>query len=313
MPNKVWVEAYRPDNLKGFVFQNKNHKKEFEKFVSEKSFPHLLLKGHRGTGKTTLAFILKNELEIPDVDFKVINASDDNSVDNVRMSVKGFAQTMPVGDMKIVFLDEADFLSNNAQAALRRLMEEYSDTVRFILTCNLPHKIMPELKSRCREFEFKSFNKKEMAIHLAKILKKEGVKLHNNDVDILHNYVSDAYPDMRKALLNVESNVYDGILYDSLEVSNKDKTLVSMVEQLNEGKWLEVRESIIQNIENDEWEEFYRFFYDNLDQIEGFNNNTHNWMKGIIIIAEHLRFHGQVADPEINFSAFMIKLAEVLQ
>lgn len=313
MPKKLWVEAYRPNTLDGFVFQNDQHRQAFEKFVSEKSIPHLLLKGHRGTGKTTLAFVLKHELGIPDVDFKVINASDDNSVDTVRTSVKGFAQTMPTEDFKIVFLDEADYLTQNAQAALRRMMEEFSETVRFILTCNKPHKIIPELKSRCQEFTFNEFSKKDMAVHIAKILKTENVKVKDKDIQIIHDYVDDAYPDMRKLLMNVESNVRDGVLYDSMEVSDKDKTLVAMIEQLNEGKWLDVREAIIQNVENDEWEEIYRFFYDNLDQVEGFHGNTKNWMKGILIIAEHLRFHGQVADPEINFSAFMIKLSGVVE
>lgn len=313
MPKKLWVEKYRPNTLDGFLFQNKSHEDTFRNYIEEKSIPHLLLKGHRGTGKTTLAFILKNELEIPDVDFKIINASDDNSVDVVRNSVKGFAQTMPMGDFKIVFLDEADYLTHNAQAALRGMIEEFSDTVRFILTCNKPHKIIPELKSRCQEFMFNEFDKKGMAVHAYGILKKEGVKLHENNVDILTDYIEDSYPDMRKLLMNLEGNVREGILYDAFEASDKDKTLVAMVEQLNKGKWLEVREGIVQNVENDEWEEIYRFFYDNLDQIEGFDGNTKNWMKGILIIAEHLRFHGQVADPEINFSAFMIKLAGVVE
>ena len=313
MPKKLWVEKYRPSTLDGFLFQSEAHQKAFEQYIEDKSIPHLLLKGHRGTGKTTLAFILKAELDIPDADFKVINASDDNSVDTVRNSVKGFAQTMPMGDFKIVFLDEADYLTQNAQAALRRMMEEFSDSVRFILTCNKPHKIIPELKSRCKEFTFNEFDKEGMAVHAYSILKKEGVKLHEKDVQILKDYVEDAYPDMRKLLMNMEGNVRDGVLYEAFESTDKDKALVGMIEQLNKGKWLDVREGIVQSVENDEWEDIYRFFYDNLDQVEGFDGNTKNWMKGIILIAEHLRFHGQVADPEINFSAFMIKLSGVVE
>ena len=309
---KLWVQAYRPDTLDGFVFQNSSHEEKFKQYIEDKSIPHLLLKGHRGTGKTTLAFILKNELGIASTDFKVINASDDNSVETVRTSIKGFAQTMPMGDFKIVFLDEADYLTANAQAALRRMMEEFSDTVRFILTCNKPYKIIPELKSRCVEFSFNEFDKKSMAVHVVRIMKKEGVKVHDNNAQIIRDYVDDAYPDMRKLLMNVESNVKDGVLYDFVEASNMDRVLVEIVEQLNKGKWLEVRDSLIKDMQNDEWEEIYLFLHDNLDQIEGFAGNTKKWMAGVVLITEYLHKHYDYPHPEMTFSALMIRLHGVL-
>jgi replication factor C small subunit len=286
--------VYRPEKIADYVFQNESHKDRFTKFIAEQSIPHLLLKGHRGTGKTTLAFILKNELGVADGDFKVLNASDDNSVDTIRNSVKGFSQTMPLGDFKIVFLDEADYLTPNAQAALRRMMEEYADTVRFILTCNKPHKIIDELKSRCQEFLFNEFDKGEMAVHAFEILKKEGVK--NIEAEIIKAYVDESYPDMRKLLQNMEGNIIDGVLVESMDVDDTARLMVNVVEQLTKGKWLEVRENIIQNVEGGEWDDIYRFLYDNIDQVEGFDDIM-NWKKAIIIIADHIRFNQQVADP----------------
>ena len=310
MPNKLWVESYRPQSIDDYVFQTDEHKTRFMEFIKKKSIPHLLFSGHRGTGKTTLALILKNELGIEDGDFKVLNASDDNSIDTIRGAVKSFAQTMPMGDFKIILLDEADYLSNNAQAALRGMMEEYSDTVRFILTCNKPHKVIPEIReSRCQEFVFKEFDRNAMAVHAITILRAEKVKIR--DAELIEMYVDEAYPDMRKLLQSLESNIIDGELQDPLENSAMGKVLVSIVEQLSKGKWLEVRENLVNEVEDSEWDDVYRFLYDNLDQIEGFDN-TDNWKKGIVIIADHVRFHSQVADPEINFSACMIRLSGVL-
>jgi len=310
MPNRLWVEVYRPEEIANYVFQNESHKERFTKFITEQSIPHLLLKGHRGTGKTTLAFILKNELGIADGDFKILNASDDNSVDTIRNSVKGFAQTMPLGDFKIVFLDEADYLTPNAQAALRRMMEEYADTVRFILTCNKPHKIIPEIKSRCQEFLFNEFNKSDMKVHAYHILKKEGIK--NIKAEVIEAHVDECYPDMRKLLMNMEGNIIDGELVESMDVDDTARLMINVVEQLTKGKWMEVRENIIQNVESGEWDDIYRFLYDNIDQVEGFDDIM-NWKKAIIIIADYIRFNQQVADPEINFSSCMIKLSNILE
>lgn len=310
MPKKLWVEKYRPTTLDGYIFQNEKHKERIEKFIKEKSIPNLLLAGHRGTGKTTLARIIKNELGIEDGDFKVLNASDENSVDVIRGSIKSFSQSMPLGDFKIVFLDEADYLSANAQAALRGMMEQYSDSVRFILTCNRTHKIIPELRSRCQEFTFNEFDKKAMAKAILGILKKEKVEA---DPKILKEYITDAYPDMRKLIMNVEGNISEGVLQEQFEVSDKISTMVSITEELNNGKWLKAREAIIQNVEEGDWEDIYRFMYDHLDEIKGFEGNPENWAQGICIIADALHKHAIVADPEINFSAFMIRLSGVVK
>lgn len=307
MPNKLWVEKYRPKSISDYIFQNEDHQKRFLKFIEDKSIPHLLLSGHRGTGKTTLAFILKAELEIEDADFKILNASDENSIDTIRNSIKGFAQTLPMGEFKIVFMDEADYLTPNAQAALRRMMEEYSDTVRFILTCNKVHKIIPEIKSRVQEFVFNEFDKKKAAAYAVKILKKEGVEFSKEK---LVEYIKLSYPDMRKLIQMMQQNVVDGVLQDPVENSGIVKTMAEVTIYLKDDDWVTAREKAVESIGEDEWEECYQFLYDYLHELGKFQD-TEKWRQGIIIIADHLYKHSLVSNPEINFSACMLRLAGV--
>ena len=315
MLTKLWVETYRPTTLDDYVFQNPKNEEVVREFVRKQSIPHLVLSGSRGTGKTTLAFILKNELGVADGDFKVLNASDDNSIENIRGAVKTFISVMPIGDFKIVFLDEADYLSRNAQSALRRMMEEFSDNARFILTCNHPKKIIPEIyDSRCTHLQLNEFKKDDMVVKAYNILKCEGIKIKTDEeIALLKQYVDDCHPDMRKLIQSLESNVINGVLMDSVEVSGLDVKLVEITDQLNEGKWMEVREGIVDTIEAHEWEELYRLLYDNIDQIAGFEKNTAVWKQAIVIIADHLRHHMVIQDPEINFSACMIKLSRLVE
>ena len=312
MPKTLWAEAYRPDTLDGYVFQSEKHKKLLAKWVEEGSIPHILMMGLKGTGKTTLAYIIKQIMGVEDADFKEINASDENSIETIRGKVKAFAETMAVGDFKIMLLDECDFLSANAQAALRRITEKYSDNVRFIFTCNHPHKVSDAIRSRCTEMQFTGFDKDEMTVHAFKILKKEGVKIKDDeDIELLKQYVDECHPDMRKLLSTLENNTVDGKLQDYIEFSDMGAKLVNIISQLNDGDWMAVRQGVIETIEDHEWEEIYRFLYDNLDQIEGFKMNSAAWKKAMIIIAQHVWKHGQVADAEINFTSCMIMLSEI--
>ena len=147
---ELWVEKYRPKQVSEYVFRDLLHKQRIENWISEGGIPHLLFSGGAGTGKTTLALLLVNELKVAEYDFLQINASRDNGVDLMREKLTNFGQTMPFGEYKVVLLDEADYLTPNGQAILRGIMEQYHEILRFILTCNYPNRIIPAIHSRCQ-------------------------------------------------------------------------------------------------------------------------------------------------------------------
>ena len=233
------VEKYRPKTLSEYVFRDDHQRKQVEQWVKEKTIPHLLFSGNAGIGKTTLAKVLFNELEVNDLDILEINASRTNSVDDIRNTIINFVQMIPFGDFKIVLLDEADYLSPNAQAALRGVMEEYHTTSRFILTCNYPNRIIPALHSRCQGFHIERIDQTEFTTRVAKILMDEGV---TPDLDILDTYVKATYPDLRKCINTVQMNSQEGTL---IAPANADKGeadyKLEMTELFKAGKITEAR------------------------------------------------------------------------
>ena len=192
---QLWVEKYRPADIEGYVFRDETQREQVKQWIKEGAIPHLLFSGSAGIGKTTLAKILITALNIDEYDILQINASRDNGVDFIRTRIEGFVSTMPFGKFKIVLLDEADYLSPGAQAVLRGLMETYSDTARFIMTCNYPHKIIPALHSRCQGFHIEKVDHTEFTARAATVLVTEGVDF---DLDTLDNFVTSTYPDLRK-------------------------------------------------------------------------------------------------------------------
>lgn len=279
--------------------------------IEEKNIPHLLLHGHRGTGKTSLAYLIKAELEIDDIDFLKINASDENNVDVVRSKIKNFISSMAMSsEYKLVFLDEADYLSGNAQGILRSMMEEYVDNARFILTCNKPHKIIPELKSRCTEIQYSTLDRDAMTLRFAQILKKEKIKI--DDLDIIDEYVSHCYPDFRKLLVVAQGSVKNGKLQPFKDNVTTDTTehMVMIVDFLEKDNWEQARTYLSENISDDKWEECYQFLYTYLHEIGKFKNIT-KWKAGVVVIADHLYKNAFVADSEINFAACLIRLSEI--
>lgn len=306
MANSLWVEAYRPTTVDDYVWQNEDQREMVNNWIKEKSIPHLLFSGSPGTGKTTLAKIIVNQLGINSYDLLEINASRDNGVDYIRDTIEGFVSTMPFGDYKIVLLDEADYLSPNAQAVLRGLMETYSATSRFILTCNYPNKIMPALHSRCQGFHIDKIDSTEFTARVAKILIDESVDF---DIDVLDIYVKATYPDLRKCINLLQLNSSSKVLKQP--ESNRANTLdyrLDAVSLLKQGKIREARQLICSQVRTDEIEDVYRWSYDNLslwsDTVEGQD-------KAILVIRTGLVNHALVADPEINLSATLLELTQL--
>ena len=303
---ELWVEKYRPKTVDGYVFRDEHQKKQVQQWIKEETIPHLLFSGNAGIGKTTLAKLLFNELEINDFDILEINASRTNSVDDVRDKIVNFVQMIPFGKFKVVLLDEADYLSPNAQAALRGVMEEYHTTSRFILTCNYPNRIIPALHSRCQGFHIAKVDVNEFTARVAQILIDEGVK---PDLDTLDTYVKASYPDLRKCINMIQQNVREGkLMPPATGDSGQQDYRLQMVELFKAGKINEARKLVCSQARPEECEEIYRWLYDNLDII---SKNEDAQDKAVLIIKQGLVDHSFVADPEINLASVMIKLARL--
>lgn len=303
---ELWVEKYRPKDLNGYVFRDNHQRKQIETWVKDQSIPHLIFSGSAGIGKTTLAKILIHQLGIEDYDVLEINASRTNSVDDVRDKITNFVQMIPFGPFKVVLLDEADYLSPNAQAALRGVMEEYHATARFILTCNYPNRIIPAIHSRCQGFHIEKVDQTEFTARVATILVEENVDF---DLDTLDNYVKVTYPDLRKCINLVQQNVHE----NKLEAPNKGDAgeadwKFDMVELFKAGKINEARKMLCGKLRAEEMEEVYRWLYDNL---EIFGDEAKQ-DSAILIIKQGLVDHTICVDSEVNLAATLVKLARLV-
>lgn len=305
LKNKLWVEAYRPKTVNDYVFVDERQRGQVLGWIKDESIPHLLLSGDAGTGKTTLAKVLINELHIEEYDVLEINASRENSVDVVRDKIIGFIQTMPFGKFKVVLLDEADYLTPAGQAALRNDMEAYHQTVRFILTCNYGHRIIPALKSRCHEFHITKTDRTEFTARAATVLVSENIEF---DLETLDNYVAATYPDLRKCLNQLQVNSSTGVLLPvQNSTSDSDALLVEVTELFKAGKILEGRQSLLQflSFNPGRIEDIYRWMYQNLDL---WGQNQERKDAAIITIRDGLANLSLVGIPEISLAATLIEL-----
>jgi replication factor C small subunit len=302
--NKLWVEKYRPTTLEGYVFRDKKQKHQVQEWIDSKSIPHIIMHGPAGTGKTTLSKVLLNEIDTDWGDVLFINASVTNGVDDIRNNITNFCTTMPFGEFKYVILDEADYLSKNAQAALRGVMEKYSNTARFILTCNYPHKIIPAVHSRSQSLAFEKLDMTEFTARVAEILIAENVTF---DIESLDTFVRASYPDMRKAIGSVQQCSQSGtLLVPTVDdaISTTDYKTV-MVEMFRNGKTREARELIIKQISPEEYDDMYRFMYQNLD-LWGDDYDTQS--KALMYIRNAVVNDTVTIHRDINLAACLVEL-----
>ncbi len=302
---ELWVEKYRPSTVDGYVFRDEHQKKQVQQWIKDGTIPHLLFSGNAGIGKTTLAKILLNQLEVNDLDVLEINASRTNSVEDVRDKIVNFVQMIPFGAFKVVLLDEADYLSPNAQAALRGVMEEYHTTSRFILTCNYPNRIIPALHSRCQGFHIERIDQTEFTARVAEILIAEEI---TPDIDTLDTYVKATYPDLRKCINMVQMNSVSGELLppEKSDAGESDWKL-EMTELFKAGQITKARKLVCSQARPEEIEDVYKWLYDNIELF----GNEEKQESAILIIKQGLVDHTLVADPEINLAATMIRLSRM--
>ena len=303
---ELWTEKYRPTTIENYVFRDDEQRKQVQSWVDSNTIPHLLFSGAPGVGKTTLAKVLLNILDVDQYDILEINASRENSVDTIRDKITGFVQTMPFGDFKVVLLDEADYISPNGQAALRGVMEMYANTARFILTCNYPNRVIPALHSRCQGFHIEKLDQTDFTTRVATVLVTEDVKV---ELDVLDSYVKATYPDLRKCLNLCQMNTVDGTLQSPREAESSSADYrLQMVDMIKAGKIREARKLLCSQVRPDEMEELFRWMYDNLE-LWGTTEESED--EAILIIRKGLVNHSMVSDPEINLSATLVELAQV--
>ena len=302
--HSLWVEKYRPTQLVNYV-GNEHLKAKVERYIKSNDVPHLLLYGRAGTGKTTLAKLIIKNIEC---DYLYINASDENSVDTVRNKVRQFASTIGFKDMKVIVLDECDYITPNAQAALRNLMETFSKHCRFILTCNFVERIIDPIQSRCQVFEIIPPSKKDVALHLTKVMEKEQITYSNEDLKVL---IDSSYPDVRKIINATQRSVVDDkVIMDRQSTIQNDyklKVLDILKTQDKKTAFANLRQLLADNAIRD-YSDCFRLLYDNVDEFA-----AGNMAAVILILARYEQSDMQVVDKEINFMAMLIELLGVIK
>ena len=304
LEHSLWVEKYWPNTLDTYI-GNEHLKSKVSVYLESGDLPHLLLYGKAGTGKTTLAKLLVNNIEC---DYMYINASDENSVDTVRNKVRGFASTMGFKDYKIIILDECDYITPNAQAALRNLMETFSKHCRFILTCNFVERIIDPIQSRCQSFQVIPPSKKEVALHIHNILNEEGVASKMDDVAGL---VNAGYPDIRRVINSCQRQCVDGMLVvdkQSLVESDYKMKLLEIIKTQNKKDAFKGVRKLLADSQVTDFAELYKLMYDEVDSY-----GTGHIAECILIIAKYQLSDSQVVDKEINAMAMIIELLGVIK
>jgi len=287
----LFVEKYRPDTIDGYI-GNEHFIADLQKWITEGNLPNLLLHGSPGTGKTTAAKLIVKNIQC---DFIYINCSDENGIDTIRETVKQFASAATFQPIKVVILDEADFLTINAQAALRNIIESFSGNTRFIFTCNFVERIIEPLQSRLTLYELSSPPIKQVARHLASILDKESIVFDNKDLSVI---VKKTYPDIRRALNTIQGSIRkDTLVVESLGEANYPQQISDALDRKD--AFATIRQIVADNNIKD-FNNLYRMLFDKHDDPEF-----------IITIAEYQFQSVTAPDKEINFMGCIAKLTTI--
>ena len=302
--HSLWVERYRPKTLDEFV-GSPAVRETMNIWVKNKDIPHLLFFSSPGTGKTSLGKLM---VKLIPCDSLIINASDENKVDDIRNKVQDFCMTMGMQPLKVMFLDEADRLTPDAQGVLRNLMETYSQSTRFILTCNYQEKITPAIKSRCQSFEIKPPSKAELMAHLVKILDKEKVKFTPKDVAFI---VASYYPELRKMINFAQQSSLTGELIiskaNAADQDYREKLLELLKQPKKAGIFDEIRQ-LVADAAFSNYEEVYKYLFDHVNEYA-----ASKAPEVILYLADAVFQSSMVFEREITFVASMHRILAVLK
>jgi replication factor C small subunit len=294
----LWIEKYRSETLEQYI-GNDAIKARIADCIANNDIPHFIFAGSAGTGKTTLAKLIVRNIQC---DYLYLNASDENGIDTIRDKVKGFASTASFQPLKVVILDEADFLTQPAQAALRNLIEEYSAYTRFILTCNYVERLIEPLQSRCELHMLKPPTKGAVAKHLClNVLDVENVTYDMKDVAQIINAF---YPDVRSILKTLQQFSKNGKLVVDTIDDDWTKQLVQILTKRDKNAWYQVRQ-LVADAQVDDFQTAYRYMFDHLTEFSYGNDAQLS-----VILDDFIWRAGVVPDKEINFAACIAKVLE---
>ena len=303
----LWIEKYRSQTLEQYI-GNDAVKDRIADCIAKNDIPHFIFSGKAGTGKTTLAKLIVNNIKC---DYLYLNASDENGIDVIRDKVKGFASSASFNPLKVIILDEADFLTQPAQAALRNIIEEYSINTRFILTCNYIERLIEPLQSRCEINILKPPTKGGVAKHICtNVLDVEKITYGMKDIA---QVVNTFYPDIRSIIKVLQQNtILDHLSGENILVIDKIdsdwcKQLVQILSKRDKDAWFQIRQ-LVADSQVDDFQIAYRYMFEHMPEFSYGNDANLS-----VILDDFIWRSSVVPDKEINFSAAISRILDTIQ